>query len=172
MCPAGVDVRASPRLGPCVHLVGTPLPRHFVRTSEDEPRILLSRILVVEDSPDCLQAFKRLLQLTGHEVECARDGAEALALMESFCPDRLVTDLTMPMMDGLKLIEAIRQGGGRFARLPIVVHTAWCSPQTERRLRELGVIAIHVKGDPDIQALLRSVQGSAGADPGAAIAAV
>ena len=120
----------------------------------------MSRILVVEDSPDCLKPLQRLLQLAGHEVACARDGVEALALIESFRPDRLVTDLMMPGMDGVRLIETIRGGGGRFARLPIVVYTAWSDAGIDRRLRELGVAAVHSKGDADVEALLGSVRGA------------
>jgi CheY-like chemotaxis protein len=117
----------------------------------------LSKILIVEDSPDCLTPLKRLLQFAGHEVACARDGVEALVLMGSFRPDRLVTDLMMPGMDGVTLIEAIRGGDGRFARLPIVVYTAWSSAGTDRHLRELGVDAIHSKGGADVEALLGSI---------------
>ena len=125
----------------------------------------MSRILVVEDSPDCLRPLRRLLQIAGHEVACARDGVEALALIETFRPDRLVTDLMMPGMDGVRLIEAIRGGGGRFARLPIVVYTAWCGAGIDQRLRELGVAAVHSKGDMDVEALLGSVRGTGGDDP-------
>ena len=125
----------------------------------------MSRILVVEDSPDCLKPLQRLLQFAGHEVACARDGVEALALIESFRPDRLLTDLMMPGMDGVKLIEAIRGGAGGFAGLPIVVYTAWCGAGIDRRLRELGVVAVHCKGDMDVEALLGSVRGAGGDDP-------
>lgn len=118
----------------------------------------MSKILVVEDSPDCLQPLKRLLQLAGHEVACARDGHAALALMRSFRPDKLVTDLMMPGMDGVSLIEAIRHDSG-FRHLPIIVYTAVCNARIERRLTELGVAAIHSKSEVDVGSLLRSVQG-------------
>ena len=136
---------------------------HSVRS----PRAIkdhVSKVLIVEDSPDCLQPLKRLLQLAGHEVACARDGVEALTLVRSFRPDKLVTDLSMPGMDGVGLIEAIRRDRS-LAHLPVIVYTAGSDPHTDLRLKALGVAAIHSKGAVDVQALLRSVQAVGGNEP-------
>ena len=121
----------------------------------------MSKVLIVEDSPDCLRPLKLLLQLAGHEVACARDGREALALVQSFRPDTMITDLSMPGMDGVGLIEAIREDDN-FSELPIVVYTAGSTPQIDRRLKDLRVVAIHSKSNVDVQELLRNVQAIGG----------
>lgn len=123
----------------------------------------MSKVLIVEDSPDCLRPLNLLLQFAGHDVACARDGHEALALIRSFRPDTMITDLAMPGMDGVGLIEAIREDAS-FSGLPIVVYTAGSTPLIDRRLKALGVAAVHSKSTVDVQELLQSVQAVGGTD--------
>jgi two-component system, chemotaxis family, chemotaxis protein CheY len=117
----------------------------------------MSKVLIVEDSIDCAQPLKRLLQMDGHEVESAQNGREALKVAEWFRPDKVVTDLMMPEMDGLTFIRTLRRDP-RFSGLPVVVFTAWGDPKIRRRLEELEVGAVHMKGSLDVPALLKSVQ--------------
>lgn len=117
----------------------------------------MSKVLIVEDSVDCAQPLKRLLQMDGHEVELANNGREALKVAEWFRPEKVVTDLMMPEMDGITLIHTLRRDP-RFSGLPVVVFTAWGDPKIRRRLEELEVGAVHMKGNLDVPALLRSVQ--------------
>jgi CheY-like chemotaxis protein len=119
----------------------------------------MSKVLIVEDSIDCVQPLKRLLQMDGHEVEYARNGKEALAVAEWFRPDKVVTDLMMPEMDGMTMIRIMRKDP-RFNGLPVVVFTAWGDPNIKRNLEELHVGAFHLKGNLDVPALLKSVQAA------------
>lgn len=71
----------------------------------------MARILFVDDD-QVEQLFAReVLALRGHEVVCARDGEEALDLYrkEGIYIDAVVTDLAMPRLNGLRLIEALRE---------------------------------------------------------------
>ena len=78
---------------------------------------LSRRILVVEDNEDTRQSFQQLLELAlGIEVDIARDGDQALALLLERPYSIMITDLRMPKLDGMKLIEQIQ---GR--RLPVTV---------------------------------------------------
>ncbi|HEU5058733.1 MAG TPA: sigma-54 dependent transcriptional regulator, partial [Kofleriaceae bacterium] len=67
------------------------------------------RVLVVDDDPDALVAMAQLLRVEGYETDIAEGGATALAKLESFSPDLLLTDLVMPGMDGLELVRRARE---------------------------------------------------------------
>ena len=75
------------------------------------------RILVVDDEPQITRVLRMSLQSSGYEVILARDGAEALARFREATPDLVITDLAMPVMDGLELTRAIRLS----AETPIIV---------------------------------------------------
>lgn len=66
------------------------------------------RILVVEDEQVAREALARFLELEGHSVATAGDGAAALTALSAFSPDIVITDLSMPVMDGLTLARRIR----------------------------------------------------------------
>jgi DNA-binding NtrC family response regulator len=75
------------------------------------------RILVVEDNEDTRQSFQQLLEMAlGVEVDLARDGNQALALLVERPYSIMITDLRMPKLDGMKLIEEIQS-----RRLPVTV---------------------------------------------------
>ena len=67
------------------------------------------KILIVEDDIDTLTVFKRMLEKNGFEVETAKNGMEALEKLKNFRAKVIVADWMMPVMDGLKLLEIIRQ---------------------------------------------------------------
>ncbi|CAG9195473.1 putative Histidine kinase [Paraburkholderia caribensis] len=68
-----------------------------------------ARILLVDDNADATEALAMLLSLDGHEVERARNGPEALSIVDSFTPDLALTDINMPEMDGHELVRRLRQ---------------------------------------------------------------
>jgi CheY-like chemotaxis protein len=80
------------------------------------------RILVVDDSKvDQLLVGSLLEGMEGVTVAFAGDGQEALARMEKDMPDLVLTDLQMPEMNGLELVEAIRRN---YAGVPVILMTA------------------------------------------------
>jgi CheY-like chemotaxis protein len=97
----------------------------------------LPRVLLVEDAPFLRYAFGRLLRLNGFEVLETTDGREALECVKDFQPDLIVTDLMMPVMDGVELIRRLRADPST-ADLPILAITADASELTERRARQAG----------------------------------
>ena len=68
----------------------------------------MARVLVVEDSPTQAAEIRFLLEDAGLDVDLASDGHAALASLQEGLPDLVVTDLQMPRMDGLALVEAVR----------------------------------------------------------------
>ena len=97
------------------------------------------RVLLVEDAPFLRYAFGRLLRLHGFEVHEATDGRAALEALEFFEPQLIVTDMMMPVMDGIELIERLRSNP-KTAALPILAMTADASEQAECRAREAGAV--------------------------------
>ena len=77
-------------------------------------------VLVADDDEDCLDVLRRLVEMTGRRCVTAGCGAEALAVCDRRRPSLIVTDLTMPRLDGIGLARAVR---ARFATLPIVLVT-------------------------------------------------
>jgi PAS domain S-box-containing protein len=93
-------------------------------------------VLAVDDEPDALDLVSEVLQAAGARATTARSAAEALASLETEVPDVIVADLGMPHMDGLALIERLRQHPDRRVRdLPAAALTAYA--RSEDRMRAL-----------------------------------
>jgi CheY-like chemotaxis protein len=116
----------------------------------------LPRVLLVEDAPFLRYAFGRLLRLNGFEVLETTDGREALECVKDFQPDLVVTDLMMPVMDGVELIRRLRADPST-AELPILAITADASELTERRARQAGAAEFLTK-PIDLPALINRLR--------------
>jgi len=82
----------------------------------------MARILVVDDALMDLRLASRLLEQNAEwTISCAQDGREALERVEADLPDLVVTDLQMPGMNGLELVDAMRT---EFPLIPVVLMTA------------------------------------------------
>jgi PAS domain S-box-containing protein len=82
-----------------------------------------SRILVAEDNEVNLTMVLAMLSIHEHEVVVAKNGREAVDLVQSFKPDLVLMDMQMPVMDGLEATRKIREIP-EFADLPIIALTA------------------------------------------------
>lgn len=97
---------------------------------------VLPTVLVVDDGMvDRHKAGGIIRQSLGWDVAYAADGAEALAIIGQDRPSLVLTDLQMPNVDGLELVEAIR---ARYPFLPVVLMTAHGSEDTAVRALQLG----------------------------------
>lgn len=86
---------------------------------ESSPR---PRVLVVDDDVEVRRLLVRRLSRLGYDVVEASDGIEALALVEQETPDIVITDMSMPRLDGAGLIEAIRRVD---PEIPVIVLTGY-----------------------------------------------
>jgi len=110
------------------------------------------RVLLVEDAPFLRYAFGRLLRMHGFDVREANDGREALDCVPDFRPNLVLTDLMMPVMDGVELIRRLHEDP-ETADLPVVAITADATDQAERLARQAGAIDVITK-PIDLPALL------------------
>ena len=79
-------------------------------------------VLIVEDEDNMRRMLGALLRRAGYRVLEARDGAEALGVLDDAAVHAVVTDLKMPRMNGLELLEATRRRRGS---LPVILLTAY-----------------------------------------------
>jgi CheY-like chemotaxis protein len=98
----------------------------------------MSRILVAEDDPHILRVISMWLRRQGHEVLEARNGLAARQLMQRDPVDILVSDINMPGLDGLALIESV-VGHGPVRRGIIVLTNRWDHGDIRDRLADWGV---------------------------------
>jgi CheY-like chemotaxis protein len=95
------------------------------------------RILVADDNSDALESLAILLELGGHEVFSAANGALALESAERNLPEVALLDIGMPKLDGYEVARRIRaQPWGR--RITLVALTGWGQDSDRRRSGEAG----------------------------------
>jgi CheY-like chemotaxis protein len=82
------------------------------------------KILVVEDDQNLRMTLSELLRLEGYSVITARDGDEGYLQALAHLPDLIITDLNMPILDGVGLAKLIRRERGKIAEVPIIALSA------------------------------------------------
>jgi PAS domain S-box-containing protein len=112
------------------------------------------RVLVVDDDPDALDLFARLLQRAGAEVRTAASARDALDAMHAAAFDVVLSDIEMPDEDGMAFLQRVREEG---SRLPVVAVTAYGSPDDRARMLAAG-FAAHVAKPVDAGELVTVVQ--------------
>ncbi|MET0623966.1 MAG: PAS domain-containing protein [Pyrinomonadaceae bacterium] len=106
---------------------------------------LLTTILVVDDSPDRLELLALVLRRAGYPVETAADGREGLELAHRRTPDLIISDVSMPWMDGIELCRRIR-ADEKLRLVPIMLLTAL------RKDSESVLEGLHAGADDYLQA--------------------
>lgn len=80
-------------------------------------------ILVLDDEPDSLEVILRVLTFYGARVHTASSGSEGLAILKKIVPTFIITDLSMPDMDGWEFLHTV-QNNPMTARIPVFALTA------------------------------------------------
>jgi two-component system alkaline phosphatase synthesis response regulator PhoP len=86
---------------------------------DDQP--VTGRVLVVEDNLPLAEGIAYNLRHEGHDARIAEDGRAGLAEVRSWAPDLVILDLTLPLMDGYQVLQAIR---GDRNPVPVIILTA------------------------------------------------
>ncbi len=98
----------------------------------------LPRILVVDDSVTVRKVTTRLLERYGMEVLTAKDGVDALAVLQDTLPDLMLLDIEMPRMDGFEVASQVRHDS-RLKDLPIIMITSRTGDKHRERAMAIGV---------------------------------
>jgi two-component system, chemotaxis family, CheB/CheR fusion protein len=92
--------------------------------SDSDTAVLHGRVLVADDLPDAARSLAMLFELYGAEVRFTLDGGEAVRIAESFRPEIVVLDISMPGMSGYEAARAIRSAPWGRAMV-LVALTGW-----------------------------------------------
>jgi two-component system KDP operon response regulator KdpE len=92
------------------------------------------RILVVDDEPQITRVLRTSLSSQGYDLRVANDGETALEIMKDWQPDLVITDLSMPNMDGLELCRRLRST----SRIPIIVLSVRGEERTKVKALDSG----------------------------------
>lgn len=114
-------------------------------------------ILLAEDSITIRAHETRIMEAAGYEVVAAVDGQDALSKLATRPFDALVSDINMPIMDGLELAEKIR-ALPQYADMPIILVTSLASDEDKRRGLEVGANAYITKPEFDQTILLECIE--------------
>ena len=116
------------------------------------------KVLIVDDSPTIRQMVSFTLREAQFEVMEAENGADALKKLAGFRPDLIVTDLNMPLMDGLTLIRNARTlAAARY--IPILMLTTESHPEKKAEAKKAGATGWIVKpfNPPNLLAVIGKV---------------
>lgn len=129
------------------HLVSTVHGRELKLAAVPARRREVSRrVLVVDDSPLTRELLVQLLESVGYHVVQAGDGAQALERLSREAVDIVVSDLEMPVVDGLELTRRLKSHP-TLRSLPVVIVTTRGSEADRRRGMEAGADGYVTKGD-------------------------
>lgn len=113
-----------------------------------------ARVLVVEDDPSAREGLAELIRTWGYRPETASDGVEALEKLRDSHPVVLISDLQMPRMGGMELLEAVRMSA---PDVRCIVLTSEGDPEKAAVLRAAGAVDLLEK-PVDVRTLRQDLQ--------------
>jgi twitching motility two-component system response regulator PilG len=105
---------------------------------------MTATLLVVEDDPRCIRLMELILGSRGYQTVVAKNGEQALALIEARRFDLVVLDLMLPQVDGFEVLRHIREDP-ELADVPIVITSATADPTSKQGAADLGADAYVTK---------------------------
>ena len=102
------------------------------------------RVLFVEDDPSVAQMYKLKLELDGYQVTVASDGEQALEMATSNPPDIVFLDIRLPKMDGLAVLEKLRETENT-QQVPVVILSNYSERELVERGLKLGALEYLIK---------------------------
>ena len=134
-----------------------PAPREGLLAALEQLDERTTTVLVVDDNPDDALLIRRLLEATkSYRVFHAANGGEGLTQARARLPDLIVLDLTMPLLDGFSLLEALRLDR-RTRHIPVIVVSARDITAEERRRLNGYIEAVYQKGSLSPRAFVEQV---------------
>jgi len=116
-----------------------------------------NKILVVDDTKMYQTIYKTKLMSEGFEVKLAGNGAEAIRILSEEAFDLVLLDLTMPLMDGFKVLQAIKENP-KLSSTPVVVFSSRGQPQEIEKAVNLGADGYLVKSTTPPNEVVKKVR--------------
>jgi threonine synthase len=124
----------------------SPAPREGLQAALENLDEKTTTVLLIDDNPDDALLIRRLLEgRKAYRVYRAKDGWEGLSMARQKLPDLIVSDLTMPRMDGFALVEELKLDP-RTKDIPVVVVSAKDITAEERTRLNGHIEALYQKG--------------------------
>jgi CheY-like chemotaxis protein len=99
-------------------------------------------ILIIDDQRSIVELISQVLQDSGYQVQGCTDPRQALETLAGFQPDGVMLDLMMPEIDGMTLLQTLRQNAAT-EHIPVLVCTAAMLGRSETRLfHEMGIVVL------------------------------
>ena len=98
----------------------------------------MSRILVVDDAPLCLMMISRLVTGQGHEVATAKNGKEALEVLQTAPFDLLISDVNMEPINGIELLHIVKKS---YPKMGVIMVTAYGAMYSAEEAEKSGAFA-------------------------------
>jgi CheY-like chemotaxis protein len=115
------------------------------------------RILVAEDDRFLRRACEMSLRQLGYTVLIAKDGEEALAIIQAERPHLVLLDLLMPKVTGLEVLRSLKSAESTRS-IPVLILTNSSRPQDMEEINSLGANGYQVKANLSLEALGQQVK--------------
>lgn len=116
---------------------------------------MAKHVMIAEDSEHLVKVYKMRLEKEGYEVTTCHNGLEAVGAMDKKQPDIMLLDLMMPELDGMGVLEHIKQKGYTF---PVIMLTNIRGEMDKEKCLALGAKDYLVKLDLDEDQLLEKLK--------------
>ncbi|PTX59567.1 response regulator [Sulfitobacter mediterraneus] len=103
------------------------------------------KLLIAEDNPINLLIVTLMLEALGYTIDTAENGVECLNLLIAGSYDLILTDISMPQMDGVQVAKEIRGMSGVKSSIPIIATTANAEPADAEGYMAVGINEVLVK---------------------------
>ena len=117
----------------------------------------MEKILVVEDDQFLASLLKNRLQKEGFDVLLAKDGEEALNILESTQPELVLLDIILPKKSGFEVMEEVRENP-KLEKLAVVIISNLGQPEDMVRGQQLGAIEYFIKAKTPIDELIKKIK--------------
>ena len=101
----------------------------------------IKKILIVEDEAGFADLLADLLRSDGYEVAVAYDGSQGLAKLAEFKPDGIISDIVMPVMDGLEMFRQVKSNSAT-SSIPFLFISGFQNNEVLEKARKFGVFGI------------------------------
>src|SRR3954464_41553 len=118
----------------------------------------MANVLLVDDAADAIAPLAKMLRSCGHDVACVRNGLEALEALDDVTPDVVVTDIRMPVMDGVAFLRAVERSPAYRGRVAVIMMSGEDEATELARARRLGAKAVFEKGRMSADMLIGAIE--------------